>query len=171
MKRILLSLLALVGVTTAVLAQQQKVCYIYSQKVLQSMPEYKAAVNELEQMTESAREKSDALFGEAKQMFDEFQKYQERMSEAQYNRYKEMVIQKEKEANDYEESMFGEKGAIAEKQRELMEPLEKRVMAAVESFATANGYDMVYDLSIVKATIYQSPKLDMTDKIIEKLKN
>ncbi len=165
MRRLIFSLLLLLGVSSAAFAQQ-KVCYIFSQKVLEAMPEYKAAVAELEQMTKTARENSDLLFEEAKEMFNEFQQYQDRMSEAQYNRYKQMVIDKEKAANDYEEKMFGENGEIAKRQKELMEPIEAKLMVAVNAYAEKHGYDMIYDMSLIKVTIYQSPKLDVTNEII-----
>ncbi len=170
MKRLILFIVLFIGFGTVAEAQQ-KVCYIYSQKVLESMPEYKEAVNTLNNMSKAAREKSDALFEEAKNMFNEFQEYQERMSQSQYNRYKQMVIDKEKEANDYEERMFGEDGEIAKKQKELMEPIEKKLLAVVNAFAERGKYDMIYDLSIVKLTIYQRATLDMTNRIIEEVKN
>ncbi|MEG0500549.1 MAG: OmpH family outer membrane protein, partial [Rikenellaceae bacterium] len=127
-----------------------------------TMPEYTAAVKVLEDMTQTARKKTDAMLAEAKQMFQEFQQYQNEMSNVQRERYKKMIIEKEKAANDYEKSMFGEEGEIAKRQKELMEPIERKVLAVVESFAKRGGYDMIFDLSLVKVTIYQSEKLDMT---------
>lgn len=169
MRKLILFFVALT-LSSAAMAQQKN-CYIYSQKIFKSMPEYNAAVKSLETMTETARKKSDAMLAEAKQMFEEFQQYERDMSNVQRERYKKMIIEKEQAANDYQESMFSEEGEVAKRQKELMEPIERKVLAVVESFAKRGGYDMVFDLSLVKVTIYQSEKLDMTDKIIEEVKN
>lgn len=169
MRKLILFFVALT-LSTAAMAQQKN-CYIYSQKVFQSMSEYNAAVKTLESMTDTARKKADAMLAEAKQMFEEFQQYESDMNNAQRERYKKMIIEKEKAANDYQESMFSEEGEIAKRQKELMEPIERKVLAVVESFAKRGGYDMVFDLSLIKVTIYQSEKLDMTEKIIEEIKN
>lgn len=169
MRKLILFFVALI-ISSAAMAQQKN-CYIYSQKIFKSMPEYNEAVKSLDAMTQTARTKADALLAEAKQMFDEFKQYQNDMSNVQRERYKKMIIDKEKEANDYEKRMFGEEGEVAKRQKELMDPIERKVLAVVESFAKRGGYDMIFDLSLVKVTIYQSDKLDVTDKIIEEVKN
>lgn len=150
---------------------QQKNCYIYSQKVFQSMPEYNEAIKTLDTYSQTARKKADDMLNEAKTMFEEYQQYQAEMTSAQRSRYKQQIMEKEKAANDFEKSIFGEEGDLSKKQKELMEPIERKVLAVVEAFAKKGGYNMVFDLSLVKVTIYQSPSLDMTNKIIEEVKN
>lgn len=169
MKKLILFFVALIISSAAM--SQQKNCFIYSQKVFQSMPEYNEAVKTLDNYSQVARKKADGMLNEAKTMFEEYQQYQKDMTSAQRSRYKQQIMDKEKAANDFEKSVFGEDGDLAKKQKELMEPIERKVLAVVEAFAKKGGYDMVFDLSLVKVTIYQSPKLDMTDRIIEEVKN
>lgn len=169
MRKLILFFVALT-ISSAAIAQQ-KSCYVYSQKIFQSMPEYNEAVKYLETMTQDARKKADEMLSEARAMFNEFQEYQNEMSSVQRERYKKMIIEKEKSANEYEQKMFGEDGEIAKKQKELMEPIERKVLAVIDAFAKRGGYDMIFDLSLVKVTIYQSEKLNMTEKIIEEIKN
>lgn len=169
MRKVILFFVALI-ISSAAMAQQ-KSCYIYSQKVFKTMPEYNEAVKNLEASTEMAKKKVDSMMEEAKKMFDEFRQFEGDMTNAQRDRYKKMIIEKETAANDYEKRMFGEDGELAKRQKELMEPIERKVLAVVEAFAKKGGYDMVFDYSLVKVTIYQSERLDMTAKIIEELKN
>ncbi len=58
---------------------------------------------------------------------------------------------------------------MAQYQQSLMKPIEDRVVSAVNAEASAGGYDMIFDLSVVKFTVYQSPALDLTDKVIARL--
>lgn len=168
MKKLILFFVALT-LSTAAMAQQKN-CYIYSQKVFQSMPEYNEAVKSIDEFAKLARSKADRLLDEAKTMFDEYQQYQRDMTSAQRSRYKQQIIEKEKAANDYEESVFGEDGEISKKQKVLMEPIERKVLTVVNTFAKKGNYDMIFDLSLAKIAIYLSPKLDVTNLIIEELK-
>lgn len=168
MKKLMLILVAVLSVSVA--AAQQKNCYIYSQKIFESMTEYKEAINQMEAIATTARKKSDAMLDEVKQMFNEYQNYEARMTTAQREKYKKMIVDAEKAANEYEEKMFGSEGEIAKRQQEFMQPIETKVMAVVDAFAKKNGYDFIFDLSLVRVSIYQNPALDMTNKIIEEVK-
>lgn len=168
MRKLILCIMALAVTTLA--SAQQKQCYIYSQKVFESMPQYTTAVETIESLQKTERAKVDKMLAEVKAMYDEYMEYESRMTEAQVSRYRDMIIEKEEEANKYEESVFGDEGTLTKRQEALMKPIEEKVVAAVKAFAERNGYDMVFDFSLVKLTIFQSEKLDMTNKIIEELK-
>lgn len=168
MKKLLLIFVAFLSVTIA--TAQQKNCYIFSQRVFESMTEYKDAITQMESISTAARKKSDAMLDEVKQMFNEYQNYESRMTTAQREKYKKMIVDAEKQANEYEDRMFGSDGEVAKRQQELMEPIEIKVMTVVEAFAKKYGYDFVFDLSLIRVSIYQNPELDMTDKIIAEVK-
>lgn len=169
MKKLILFFVAIV-ISTAAMAQQ-KSCYMYSQKVFQSMPEYTEAVSNIEATSKALKDKAAEMLNDAKTMFEMYKDMQGSLSTTKREELKKRIITMEKSANDFEKEAFGEDGELAKKQKELMSPIEKKVLAVVEMFAKKNGYDMIFDFSLVKATIYQSPKLDVTNQIIEAVKN
>jgi outer membrane protein len=56
------------------------------------------------------------------------------------------------------------------KRMELIQPIQQQVFATLESFAKANGYDLIIDIAANPTVLYYSAKVDFTDKIIEALK-
>ena len=168
MKKLILFFVALTFSVAAM--AQQKNCYVYSQKIFQSMPEYNEAIQNIEEFAQLAKSKSERLLKDVKKMFDEYREYERDLTPAQRSKFKQRIIIKEKEANDYEKSIFGEDGELSKRQKALMEPVERKVLTVINAFAKKGNYDMIFDLSLTKVAIYQSPKLDVTDLIIEEIK-
>ncbi|MFI3262714.1 MAG: OmpH family outer membrane protein [Rikenellaceae bacterium] len=171
-KKILIFLLAVIS-TTVTFAQTKssgKVAYMYSEKVFKSMPEYMAGIAEIEKYAEYGQKMSESKLEEVQSMFNEFKKVESSLSATSRESLKNQIIAKEKAANEYEENFFKEGGALDAKQKEIMEPIEKKVLDAVNAVALANDYDMIFDLSTSKSTIYQKAQLDITNEIINRVK-
>ncbi|MEG1794078.1 MAG: OmpH family outer membrane protein [Rikenellaceae bacterium] len=150
-------------------ASAQKYGYIYSKKVFDVMPQYNSAVKEIDSFAKLNREIVDKKIKEVSVMYNEYQQYASQMTNADQVRYRDLIVKKEKEANDYEKSVFGASGTLEAKQKEMMSPIEKMVLDAVTKIANEGGYEMIFDLSLVKVTIFQSEKCDLTDKVIKLL--
>lgn len=172
MKKIILILVAMITVATvsAQSSKGQKFAYLYSEKVFKSMPEYDKAVKDLESYSKTAQQQVDAKLAEAKKMYEEFVSIENRLSAENRTTLREAIVSKEREANKYQEDFYSENGNLAKRQKELMAPIEKRVLDAVNAIAVEGGYDMIFDLSTVKTTIYQSASLDLTNAVIERVK-
>ena len=56
------------------------------------------------------------------------------------------------------------------KRIELIQPIQKKVFDAIETYAEQHGYDLVLDSSGNASLLYNSPKLDHTQQVIEALK-
>ena len=56
------------------------------------------------------------------------------------------------------------------RRKELIEPVQKRVFAAIEKFAKQGGYDLVLDKASNTTMLYSSQAVDHTQQIIEMLK-
>ncbi|MBE9487826.1 MAG: OmpH family outer membrane protein [Bacteroidetes bacterium] len=166
MKKIILFLMIIFSVSSV---SAQKYGYIYSKKVFDKIPEYTQAIKEIDVYAKDKRAEVDKKINEVSAMYTEFQKYSDQMSSTDLTRYRELIATKEKTANEFEKSIFGEKGTLSMKQKMLMSPIEEKVMNAVSVLAKEKKYDMIFDLSLVKMTIYQSESCDLTSEIIAKL--
>jgi outer membrane protein len=56
------------------------------------------------------------------------------------------------------------------KRTELIQPIQKRVFAAIEAFAKSRGYDLVLDAASNPTLLYSSAALDQTQAVIATLK-
>lgn len=166
MKKLFIILAVMLCASTA---SAQKYGYIYSKKVFDVMPQYNSAVKEIDAFAKLNRELVDKKIEEVTTMYNEYQQYASQMSSSDQTKYRDLIVRKEKEANDFEKSIFGEGGTLEKKQKELMNPIEKSVLDVVTKISTEQGYEMVFDLSLVKVTIFQSEKCNLTNKVIKAL--
>ena len=166
-----IGLMLILFFTMGTLSAQPKSGYIYSQKVFESIPAYVSAEQQLKTYAETGTQESKDKLQRVKEMYEEFNKYQSQMSSSQRERYKQMIIEEEEKANKYQEEYFGEDGVMSKQQQLLLKPIEEKVQQAVTRVAEREGYGMVFDLSLVKVTVYQSAAVDLTYKVMEELKN
>lgn len=164
MKKIGLMILFVAFAVTV--SAQGKYAYVYSQKVFDSMLSYKKAIEDIQSYSKYGKEESEKELKIAQTLFTQYNQFSSSMSTKQANDLKQMIIDQEKKANEFEDKFFGQGGEFERKQKEIMSPVESRVVAAVDKIAKLKGYDMVFDLSLVKVTIFQSPALDITDLVI-----
>ena len=82
----------------------------------------------------------------------------------------QQILQKEEEAQKYQQELFGEEGTLMKKRIELIKPIQEKVFAAIEAYAKANGYELVLDKASNASILYFGSAVDHTDKIIEELK-
>ena len=79
-------------------------------------------------------------------------------------------MQREAEATEYQESLFGSDGELMKRRISLIQPIQERVFNTIESFSKQYGYDLVIDISANPTILYYSTKVDFTERIIEALK-
>ncbi len=148
---------------------QQKYAYIYSQKIFKAIPEYNTAVSQLDQYVKDLEKQLQDKLDDVKKRFENYRNEEPMLSADIQAQRRAEIIRLEREATRFQESIYADDGLIKQKQDELMKPIEERVLAVVNALAEENRYDMIFDLSIAKITVFQSPSLDLTDTIIKRL--
>lgn len=151
-------------------AQSGKIAYMYSEKVFKSMPEYQIGIKAIEQFADYGTRESQLKLDEVEKMFNDFKEIAASMTTSVRDAFKREIVSKEKAANDFRDSYFEKGGLLEKKQQEIMKPIEDKVLRAVNAIADEENYDMIFDLSTSKTTVYQRPSLDVTDKVINRIK-
>ena len=80
------------------------------------------------------------------------------------------ILEQEKEAQQYQESLFGNDGTLMKKRQELILPIQKRVFDTIDRYAKQVGADLVLDASNNPTMLYHSTRVDHTQQVIEALK-
>ena len=168
MKRVILAVVAMIFAVGASSAQNYMV--IDSEKVFKSVEAYNEALSSLEKLAESYQQSVDAKFKEVEQLYNTYMQQRASLSQSSQQQYEQLILQKEAEATEYQESLFGTDGTLMNKRLELIQPIQERVFNAIESFSKQYGYDLVIDISANPTILYYSSKVDFTDRIIEALK-
>ncbi len=155
---------------TAGICSAQNYMVIDSEKVFKSISEYNKALESLETLAEDYQERVDAKFAEVENLYNSYMQRRASLSESARQQQEQLILQKEAEATEYQESLFGTDGELMNKRLELIQPIQQRVFSVIESFSKQYGYDLVIDISANPTILYYSTKVDFTDRIIEALK-
>ena len=168
MKKMILTLV--LAMMTAGLASAQNYMGVDSEKVCKSLSSYTSALDSIDKLAEQYQQQVDAKFQEVEQLYNTYMQQRASLSESYRQQYEQMILQKEAEATEYQESIFGTEGTLMQKRLELIQPIQKEVFAAIEKYAKAKGYDMIIDISQNATMLYYSERADHTDEIIATLK-
>ena len=72
------------------------------------------------------------------------------------------ILNKEKEAQEYQESLFGQEGTLMKKRIEVISPIQKQVFDAIETYAKQAGADLVLDSANNPTPLYTNPSVERT---------
>ena len=82
----------------------------------------------------------------------------------------QQILQKEEQAQKYQQEVFGDNGSLMQKRLELIKPIQTKVFEAIEKYAKENGYDLVLDKASNATMLYCNDAIDHTAQVIEILK-
>jgi outer membrane protein len=148
----------------------QRFIYVDTDYILDKIPEYKKAQEELDAIAQQWKEEISKKYAEIDRLYKEFQAEQYLMDSETRKKKEDEIVQKEKEAKDFQKKKFGYQGELFEKRQELVKPIQDRVYEAIKSLAEERNYDFVLDKASSGASIlYANPKYDKSDEILKKL--
>jgi outer membrane protein len=151
-------------------AQAQRTVVVDVQKVLDAMPEYKKAQEDLDKLAQKWRQEIAQEQDVIKGMYNKYQAEQVLLSEDLRKQREEEILNKEKGVRDMQRDKFGPEGALFKKRQELVRPIQERVYAAIEDYAAQKGFDLIFDKSGSAGLIFTNPEFDKTEDIIKLLK-
>lgn len=164
----IVALVALVLSLTAVSAQNYMV--VDSEKVFKSIEQYNNALTQLETLAQNYQSRVDAKFQEVETLYNNYIAQRAALSEAMRQQREQQILQREQEATEYQESIFGTDGELMKKRMELIQPIQQKVFQTIENFSKQYGYDLVIDISANPTVLYYSSRVDFTQRIIEALR-
>lgn len=156
-------------ITTAFAAHAQKFALIDMEFILQQIPSYEQANKQIESLSKQWQADIEAKAGEAKKLYEEYQKSAANMTAEQRTVKEEEIIAKEKEAAELRQSYFGPQGEAMKKRQELISPIQDAIYNAVKEIATQKGYDAVIDRASAQSMIFASPRIDISNEVLLKL--
>ena len=168
MKRLILTLALMLGF--AVAAQAQSYAVVNSEKIFKSIESYKAAITELDKLAGEYQEQVDEMFEQVEKFYNTYMERRNQLNAASQQANEEKILEMEKEATEFQESIFGTDGELMKKRLELIQPIQKKVFDTIDSYAKQKGYDMIIDVSQNATMLYYSSKADKTNEIIALLK-
>lgn len=168
MKKIFLSAATMLFLTLSMSAQ--KIAVIDVNQVLNALPEYKKAQDDLDKVAQKWRGEIAQQQDVIKGMYNKYQAEQVLLSDDARKKREEEIMNKEKEAREAQRAKFGPEGDLFKKRQELVKPIQDKVYSAIEKFANEKGYDLVLDKSSSAGLIFANATYDKTQQIIDMVK-
>src|SRR5688500_7386670 len=139
-----LALLALVSLAPAAGAQQ-KLGYVDSAAILQLLPEYQSARQEVDRLAAQWQAELGGLQREVEAMERDDAARELLYTPDERTRRREEIEARVTEAEQYRRRKFGTDGELFREEQQRMRPVQQRVLEAIETVAEENDYSFVFD--------------------------
>lgn len=161
--------LALLLLAAAPAVQAQKFGYVDSQYILQKLPAYAAAQQEVNKMSAAWQKEIESKRKEIEKLQRDYQLSEPLLIDEQKKKRKDEIAKKEAEAKEFQQKTFGYEGTVFKKRQELMKPVQDQVFTAIEKVAKAKQLQIVFDKSGDLTMLYTNPTHDYTEYVLEEL--
>lgn len=167
MKKLILSLCLLAGISFAVGAQ--KFAMVDMEYIMKNIPAYETANEQLNQVSKKWQSEVEAQMQEVQTMYKNYQTELVFLSEDMKTKREDEIVAKEKASQELKRKYFGADGELFKKRESLMKPIQDDVYTAIQEISKEKDIELVFDKSSSMNVIFTSPKLDISDAVLEKL--
>ena len=147
----------------------QKYAFVDTEYILDRIPSYKAAQDQLDKLSEEWQAEIETMYDEIEKMYRDYQSEKVLLSEEMKVKKEEEIIQKENEAKELQRKYFGQEGSLFKKRQELIKPVQDEVYLTVKEIANEGNYAVIFDTASGASMLYTDPKYDKSDEVLEKL--
>ena len=149
----------------------QKIVYVDSEYIMENIPEYGDAQEELNAMSDKWQKEVKAIYDKVSEMYSKYQTEMLLLSEDQKRAREQAIVDKEQEAKNLQMQYFGSEGQLYQKRAELIQPIQEKVYTAMKELAQTKGYAFILDLASGTSVLYASDKNDVSDDVLDQLGN
>jgi outer membrane protein len=147
----------------------QKFAFVDTDYILNNIPSYKAAENELDKVSEQYENELSAIYENIDKMYREYQAEKVLLTDEMKSKREEEIINKEREAKKLQNDYFGQEGLLFKKRQELIKPIQDEVYDAVKEIANENGYAVIFDSASGPTMLFTNPRYDVSDEVLQRL--
>ena len=144
----------------------QKYAYVSTQYILDNIPDYKTAQQQLDQFSSQWQKEIEDKYSIIDKLYKAYQAEQILLTEEMKKKRQDEIMSKEKDVKDLQKQRFGYEGDLFKKKQELVKPIQDKVYNAVKKLATDQGYAVIFDKSSDLTMLYANPKYDKSDDIL-----
>ncbi len=167
MKKLILSVLVLALFAGSAMAQ--KFAFVDSDYILQNIPSYDAAQNELDKASESWEAEVAADYEEIEKLYKTYQSERVLLTDDMRKKREDEIVTKEHAVKDLQAKYFGPEGDLSKKRQELVKPIQDAIYKAVKELSAEGSYAIIFDTSSGASILYSNPRYDLSDDVLKKL--
>ena len=171
MKNLILTLLTIFVFTSNTFSQSKgiRIGYIDMEYILQNVPDYVEAKNQLEQKAQKWKQEIEVKKNEIAKMKESYNSEKVLLTKELMDEREEEIKIKEAELSDYQQKKFGATGDLIVQKTLLVQPIQDLVFTAVQDLAESRKYDFIFDKSSDLTMLFAAKRFNISDQVIKVL--
>ncbi len=146
-----------------------KVGYIDMEYILQNVPDYTEAQNQLEQKAQKWKQEIEVKKTEINKLKDALKAEKALLTKGLIEERIAEIVFLENETLDLQQKRFGPNGDLMTQKASLTKPIQDQVFTAVQDIAEAKKYDFIFDKTSDLTMLFAAKRFDISDQIIRVL--
>ncbi|MGC6431758.1 MAG: OmpH family outer membrane protein [Jejuia sp.] len=166
-KNVLFLLTLVVMLSIGVSAHGQRgvrIAYIDTEYILENVPEYQEAMTQLDEKAQKWKNEIQAKLSDIAQKRKDLSNEKVLLTQELIEEREEDIMYEEKEILDYQQKRFGPNGDLMIQQKQLMQPIQDQIFAAVQDMAA--NYDFIFDKAADVVMLYSAKRFDISDRVL-----
>lgn len=143
-----------------------KIGYIDMEYILEKVPDYAEAKNQLEQKAQKWKQEIETKKNEINTLKDNLNTEKVLLTKELIEEREEEITFLEKELLDYQEKRFGAKGDLIIQKTLLVKPIQDQVFTAIQDIAETKKYDFIFDKSSDLTMLFAAQRFDISDQVV-----
>lgn len=146
-----------------------KLGYIDMEYILQNVPDYIEAKNQLEQRTQKWKIDIDTKRNEINTLKEALKAEKTLLTKELIEERETEIRFLENENLEYQQKRFGPNGDLIAQKETLIKPIQDQVFTAVQDIADRLKYDFIFDKSSDLTMLFAAKKFDISDQVLRVL--
>ncbi len=147
-----------------------RIGYIDMEYILQNVPDYTDAKNQLEEKAQKWKQEIETKKNEIKKLQDALETEKVLLTKELYEERVQEIKFQESELTAFQEKRFGPNGDVTVQKIMLVKPIQDQVFNAVQDIAEAKRYDFIFDKSSDLTMIFSAKRYDISDQVVRVIK-
>ncbi|MDO6761012.1 OmpH family outer membrane protein [Tamlana sp. 2_MG-2023] len=167
-----LFLLILIFTASSITSHAQRgvrIGYIDTEYILENVPEYQEASNQLNQKVEKWKNEIHEKLKAVEQKRKDLTTEKVLLTEELIHEREEDIDFEESEILDYQQKRFGPNGDLFIQKKQLMQPIQDQIFAAVQDIAEGKKYDFIFDKSSDATMLFSAKRYDLSEQILRSI--
>lgn len=168
---LLLAFLMIIGMNPSKAQGNQKFAFVDTEYILQNIPEYGDAQEQINQLSAKWEKEIKALKTKVDALQREYQTESVLLTDDQKRKKEEEISAKEQEMMTLQMDYFGPEGQLFTKRIELIQPIQEKIYNAINQIALIKNYAFVFDKASGTTVLYCNEKNDISDDVLDEIGN
>ncbi|WP_298341668.1 OmpH family outer membrane protein [uncultured Algibacter sp.] len=145
-----------------------RIAYIDTEYILENVPEYQEATTQLEDKAQKWKNEIQSKLAAVEQKRQNLSNEKPLLTKELIDEREEDITFEENEILDYQQKRFGPNGDLFIQKKQLMQPIQDQIFAAVQDMAEGRKYDLILDKTET-TMLYSNKSLDVSEQILRSI--